>query len=608
MAEKKEPTVTLSRAGSDENGSSDTRRHLKTAATILQGFLQGNAVPFDPAELCTDDRFRELFDLLQSLVNGQKTASAPRENISVDNDQNSGNDKILLPVFAAITDAVFVLDNDGWIMLCNPAAEELCKTTLGSMRGRKISSVVNLINELTLEPCAEIKEFLAHEEGSREQRCQLAAGGDGSEKTVTMHAEVLRNSARQPLGIVVIIRDCTQQELFEEKLLRIRKLESVGLLAGGIAHDFNNILTGIITNLFMARMSVFKNEEACQLIADAEQAAFKATRLTKQLLTFSMGGSPVKELISVSQLIEETVGFSLSGSNVDYRLTFDENLKAVEVDKGQIDQVLNNLVVNAAQAMPEGGTVTITAENCTHSGESDADKQVFFVPGLPLVEGEYVKISIRDDGPGIPRKHLGKIFDPYFSTKTGSTGLGLTTAYSIVKKHGGHIEVESFPGEGTVFSFFLPAAKEEGDEDHEEILQGGTECGKVLVMDDDIIIRTVVEKLLRKTGYNVECVSNGDDALRVYNDAFTANDPFKFVLMDLTIPGGMGGKETVTKIKEFDENAKVIVFSGYSNDPILSNFKEYGFDGVLKKPFSTDELLSLIQNIGNPEDTKQSDV
>ena len=353
----------------------------------------------------------------------------------------------------------------------------------------------------------------------------------------------------------------------------------------------------------MARMSVVKNEEACQLIADAEKAAFRATRLTKQLLTFSMGGAPVKEQVSVSQLIEETVGFSLSGSNVDYLLDFEENLKPVEVDKGQIDQVINNLVINAAQAMPEGGTVTITAENCVVSGESESDNQVFSVPGLPLVDGEYIKISVRDDGPGIPRKHLDKIFDPYFSTKTGSTGLGLTTAYSIVKKHGGHIEVESRPGEGTAFSFFLPAVHEENPEDEQEEFVEGKACGRVLVMDDDIIIRTVVEKLLRKAGYNVECVSNGEDALRRYSETFGTSTPFDFVLMDLTIPGGMGGKEAVVKIKEFDENAKVVVFSGYSNDPILSNFREYGFDGVLKKPFSTDELLLLIQNIGNETDT-----
>ncbi|MBN1761092.1 MAG: response regulator [Chitinispirillaceae bacterium] len=603
MTEKKEPTATLSRTGSDETGHENTGRHLKTLAAIMNGLLKGNIVPFDPAELCTDTRFAEVFNLLHELAvklsdAGDRDRSFPKTDTA-----KTGDREMLLPVFAAITDAVFVLDNNGSIVLCNPAAEELCRKPAAAMRGKKIPEMLTLINELTLEPCADFKETLANEECPKEQRCQLMAEGGGAEKIVSMHSEVLSDSARKPLGIVVIIRDCTQQELFEEKLLRIRKLESVGLLAGGIAHDFNNILTGIITNLFMARMSVFKNEEACQLIADAEKAAFKATRLTKQLLTFSMGGAPVKEQISVSQLIEETVGFSLSGSNVDYRLNFDEELKPVEVDKGQIDQVVNNLVINAAQAMPEGGTVTIVAENCTLSGKSEADNQVFSVPGLPLVEGEYVKISVRDDGPGIPRKHLGKIFDPYFSTKTGSTGLGLTTAYSIVKKHGGHIEVESRPGEGTVFSFFLPAASEESSENRQEKFEEGKACGKVLVMDDDLIIRTVVEKLLKKTGYNVECVSNGEDALRIYNDALAADDPFKFVLMDLTIPGGMGGKETVTKIKDFDENAKVIVFSGYSNDPILSNFKEYGFDGVLKKPFSTDELLVLIQNIGNNNDT-----
>ncbi|MBN1306971.1 MAG: response regulator, partial [Chitinispirillaceae bacterium] len=433
---------------------------------------------------------------------------------------------------------------------------------------------------------------------SRERRCFLAVDGK-AERNVNVRGQPFRGTDGQNRGGILLIRDCTQQEQLEEELLRARKLESVGLLAGGIAHDFNNILTGIITNLFMARMSVYQNEEACQLIADAEKAAFKATRLTKQLLTFSQGGAPVKESVIVCQLIEETVGFSLSGSNVDYKLHFEEDVRHVEVDKGQIDQVLNNLIINAAQAMPDGGTVTISAKNCSLKGGFSSDDREFKGPKLPVADGEYVKVSVSDEGPGIPKKHIGRIFDPYFTTKATNTGLGLTTAYSIIKKHGGHIEVESRPGHGAIFSFYLPAVTAETPDNREDDLERIEDFGNILVMDDDVIIRTVIEKLLKKTGYAVVCVTNGEDALQTYIDAFNRKEPFHFVIMDLTIPGGMGAKETVVKIKEFDKGARVIVFSGYSNDPILTNYKEYGFDGVLKKPFSSIELLHLIKGFGS---------
>jgi len=500
-----------------------------------------------------------------------------------------------------IADAVFILGEGGEILFCNQAALVLCGRPFVTVKGKPFEKLLMLVNEKTMEPCSNVREKLEQNRSGREHRC-LFTSSDGRERVVIVKGELLRGHSGASLGTMLFIRDVTEKEILEEELLKVRKLESVGLLAGGIAHDFNNILTGIITNLFMARMSVVDNEEACQLIADAEKAAFKATRLTKQLLTFSQGGAPVKEVLNVDQLIEETVGFSLSGSNVDYRLQFAEDLRVIEADKGQIDQVLNNLVVNAAQAMPDGGTVFITAENITLRSDSADDPSIFNSTGVPLVDGEYVKISVRDEGPGIPRKHISRIFDPYFSTKTGSTGLGLTTAYSIISKHGGYIAVDSNPGKGTVFSCFLPAYIEEQVEEQQVEAAAEEHVGKVLVMDDDIIIRTVVEKLLRKTGYSVECVTNGADALEAYKIALEKNEPFEFVIMDLTIPGGMGGKETVIKLKEYHNNAKVVVFSGYSNDPILTNFREYGFDGVLKKPFSTDELMQLIATIGeSPE-------
>ncbi len=449
------------------------------------------------------------------------------------------------------------------------------------------------MDETTLEPCSfNPEEF----DGVPHERRCIQVNGETAFRSIEIRTQRFGTRDDEEPCMVFIMRDLSQQGRLEEELFKTRKLESVGMLAGGIAHDFNNILTGIITNLFMARMSSHNNEETCQLIADAEKAAFKATRLTKQLLTFSQNGAPVKERIVISQLIEETVGFSLSGSNVDYHLDLADNLWEVEIDKGQIDQVVNNLVLNAAQAMPDGGTVTISAENCTLTGKTSLD---IILPGTKATfrEGDYVRISVADEGPGIPRKHMDKIFDPYFTTKKGSTGLGLTSAYSIIKKHGGYIKVESQQGAGASFTLYLPAVSGETIENEGEPADCVPDCGKVLVMDDDVIIRTVVEKLLKKSGYTVECVTNGTEALRSYEEAHKRNDPFQFVIMDLTIPGGMGGKETVVKLKELDKNAKVIVFSGYSTDPILVNFEEYGFDGVLKKPFSTEELMQLLKTI-----------
>jgi signal transduction histidine kinase/ActR/RegA family two-component response regulator len=596
MSEKIEPTMTISRPGDFDTYRTMVEKQIEKLNTILRNVLNDNEataeIPVGPeAEI-----FAESFHLLQKIstfASQQRPVSGMQSPI----EEGISEKELASAALRCISDTVFILDPSGRIVYFNDAAAELeDKVKAPDFAGKKLSEVLTLMNEGTMEPCDKFCDII--EEGGSKEYCCLLVREKVGERKVMVRGECLKSSADALLGILIIIRDITQQEQMEEELLKVRKLESIGLLAGGIAHDFNNILTGIITNLFMARMSVYQNEEACQLIADAEKAAFKATRLTKQLLTFSQGGAPVKEHIVVSQLVEETVGFSLSGSNVDYRLHFSDDLWTVEVDKGQIDQVLNNLVINAAQAMAEGGTITISAENYILENETNADTTLKG-KDLPLTDGNYVRIMVRDEGPGIPRKHIGKIFDPYFTTKQGNTGLGLTTAYSIIKKHAGHIEVESQFGNGAIFYCYLPAVMPEKDEENTDgVISEGEECGKVLVMDDDIIIRTVVEKLLKKTGYNVQSVTNGTDALRVYQDAYEADDPFQFVIMDLTIPGGMGGKETVVKLREFDNDATVIVFSGYSNDPILTNYSEYGFDGVLKKPFSTDELMHLIKNVG----------
>jgi CheY-like chemotaxis protein len=310
-------------------------------------------------------------------------------------------------------------------------------------------------------------------------------------------------------------------------------------------------------------------------------------------LTFSKGGAPVKEVCSIKELIEETVGFCLSGSNAGYRLELPDDLSAANVDKGQIDQVLNNLLINAQQAMPLGGTIVVLAENTEISRDEKAIDQRL----LALAPGAYVKVSISDEGMGIADGDLEKIFDPYFTTKARGNGLGLTTSYSIIKNHNGVIIVDSELGQGSKFSFFLPAAdlSMESANDQEKPQPRGN--SKILVMDDDDAVRTVISRLLQGYGYTVQCTATGDETVTAYKKAFGDGEAFDVVIMDLTIPGGIGGKETVKVLREFDPDVKAIVSSGYSNDPIMANFRDYGFKGVIVKPFNIEDFVRTVESV-----------
>jgi PAS domain S-box-containing protein len=400
-------------------------------------------------------------------------------------------------------------------------------------------------------------------------------------------------------ALIGTLFDITERKRAEEELFKARKLESLGVLAGGIAHDFNNILTGIITNLFMAKMKVKSDPDTYQLLAEAEKASFRASKLVKQLLTFSKGGAPVKEAVSIRSIIEDSVGFCLSGSNVNYKLSLASDLLPVEADKGQIDQVLNNLIINADQAMPNGGTATVSAENVTvDDGPQTADG-----PKVALQPGRYVKVTVKDEGMGIPRENLEKIFDPYFSTKPNGNGLGLTIAYSIVKAHKGVITVDSVVGKGTVFSFYLPVVKEQKTSEGKNIspMPSSGNGQRILIMDDDSAVRSVLMQLLKNAGYVVVCTASGSEAIAAYAAAMKEGNPFTVVVMDLTIPGGMDGKQAVAEVLKLDPLARVVVASGYSNDPIMANFRDYGFCGVIAKPFNIDEFLDVVSKASAAE-------
>ena len=391
--------------------------------------------------------------------------------------------------------------------------------------------------------------------------------------------------------VVVTVRDITEHMKMEAEILKVRKLESIGVLAGGIAHDFNNILSGLFGNIELAKMKLTKEHAAYHNIQIAIQAFDRATQLTQQLLTFAKGGTPQLEAASMKQIIRESIDLNLSGSNVRSVLNLSDNLWQVNVDKGQISQVISNLTINAKQSMPNGGTLTIDAENVKDI-KSNARKNL---------SGDYLKITIMDEGVGITHKNIEQIFDPYFTTKQSGSGLGLATVHSIITKHNGHISLESQVGKGTTFTIYLPADKnflDLADTTQTCIVGESKFCsGHLLVMDDDEAVRELLSDMLESYGYTVDLAADGKEALNKYLTASKNNNSFDVVIMDLTIPGGMGGKEAIAKFTEMDPQVKVIVSSGYSTDPIMANYDDYGFSGRLAKPFKLADMGKEISRV-----------
>jgi len=386
---------------------------------------------------------------------------------------------------------------------------------------------------------------------------------------------------RRIAGYVGTMDDISELRKARRDRLRRQKLESLGALAGGIAHDFNNILMIILGNISMVHLQLndLPLESVNEQLKNAEQATVRARDLAQQLLTFAKGGDPVKKGIDLCGLLKESTGFALHGSNVRSEFSLANNLWAVKADEGQISQVVQNLVLNAIQAMPEGGIVSIRAEN------TFAQKE------------KYVKISVEDTGTGISKDHLQRIFDPYFTTKHQGSGLGLAICYSIITKHGGEIKVRSTLGKGTTFHFTLPASDQKSQPEaspRKKVSQGS---GRVLVMDDEKDIRALLHTMLERLGYSVESVENGTEAVNLYQKRKDEGMPFSAVILDLTIPGGVGGKETMEQLRRIDPAVKAIVSSGYSNDPILANFRDYGFSAVLAKPFRFSKISSVLQEL-----------
>ncbi len=390
--------------------------------------------------------------------------------------------------------------------------------------------------------------------------------------------------------ILGIFRDIRERIKMEEEIQKAQRLESAGVIAGGMAHDFNNLLTSILGNVSLAKAFAEKGGKVYVRLAETEKAIMRAKDLTQQLLTFAKGGVPITRKVDIAATIVESAEFVLRGANLKCECDVAGDLWPVEADMGQINQVIHNLVINAYQSMPEGGSCRLAAKNVM---VQDADP-------VPLPAGRYVKISIKDDGTGIDKENIKRIFDPFFTTKKTGTGLGLPTAYSIIKKHRGVITVDSEVGKGSIFHIFLPASAHQVQKPaarNERVLQPVKGEGRILLMDDEESVREIGAKLLQHLGYTVETAKEGKEALDKYRAGLESGKPYAAVIMDLTVPGGMGGKETIQELKKLDPGAKTVVSSGYATDPIMADYRQYGFDAMVPKPYEIDDLAETLNRI-----------
>ena len=498
----------------------------------------------------------------------------------------------------SIGEGVITTDTQGRVSLLNGVAERLTGWGQGEALGRQVGEVLQIFCGHGENPCTDrVNDVLRSGETLELTRQVTLRARDGRTFIVALTAAPIRGHDGRFTGVVTIVRDITSEQKVEEELQKASKLESVALMAGGIAHDFNNILTAVMGHLSLARSNAAR---APQALATIQQACIYATDLTRQLLTFSKGSTPKRRVESVTALVRESVEFALHGSNLRCQFRLAADLWPTELDRGQINQAINNLVINAVQASAEGGVLDVRAENVKVSREH---------PVATLRTGDYVRISIRDHGTGIAPENLSRIFDPYFTTKSAGSGLGLATVYSIVRKHDGLIQAESTVGEGTAFHIYLPAfgtgtaAASTGPgaaaagTNGQEPAGAAAAHGRILFMDDEVVLQELVGAMLEYLGYEVVCAANGEAAVRRFEEARQAGKPFSAVILDLTVPGGMGGFEALQRLRVLDPDVRAIVSSGYSNDAIIANYQGHGFSGAIAKPYQMTELSEVIRQV-----------
>jgi PAS domain S-box-containing protein len=490
----------------------------------------------------------------------------------------------------SIGDGVIATDREGRIVLVNKVAEGLTGWTQEEALGRPLQEVYRLVERHSREPVVDLPGSGRANDLRALARQNLLLTRDGRERLAAYRGTPIMDRDSQVVGNVVVFSDISEQEKIEAELLKVRKLESVGILAGGIAHDFNNILAAILGNINLALMSTDPDDRRFNLLSRAEKASLRAKDLTQQLLTFSKGGEPVKLVTSISEIIQDSAEFVLRGSKSKCHYRIPDGLWPVEIDPGQISQVVQNITLNASQAMPDGGIIEISCDNFDNRNRS-----------VPVTAEHLLRLTIKDSGQGIPPDQLDRVFDPYFTTKKEGSGLGLAITHSIITKHGGQITVASEPGQDTTFTIYLAAASQ--DDVPERPVACGTARGSglVLVMDDEEMVREIAREMLIHLGYEVLLAKDGSEVIDYYRQYQQEGCPIDVFLVDLTIPGGMGGRETVEKLRQLDPGVKAVVSSGYSNDPVVANYRDYGFVGVVDKPFQINELAQVIHKVMQPQ-------
>ena len=494
----------------------------------------------------------------------------------------------------SIGDGVITTDVNHRVTLINPVAEKLTGWSNVAASGREVSEIFKIIDERTR---AQLECPVA--QALRENRIvdlmnhALLISHSGEEVAIADSAAPIIGRDGNCLGVVLVFRDVRDEKRLQEEHSRSEKLAAVGVLAGGIAHDFNNLLMGLQGSLDLIRLSCQKNSEKTEVyLSKADRAIDRAVSLAKQLLTFAKGGAPVKglEMTRLPALVKDSAEFILHGSQIKVEYEIGDNILGVEIDVGQINQVVNNLVTNARQAMADVGIIIIKIENLKVVKGDYAD----------AAPGAYVKVSICDQGCGIDPEIMLRIFEPYFTTKDSGSGLGLATSYSIIANHGGLIDVTSEIGRGSTFSFILSAVETSREscvvavpEDRLPV-EVATGRGRILLMDDEVMILEVVSEMLEIMGYEVVTVADGEAMLEVYRSSLAEGLNFQAVLMDLSIPGGMGGREAIKFLREIDSEVTAIVSSGYSQDPVMADFTAYGFDAMISKPYRLESLINVL--------------
>ena len=518
----------------------------------------------DELELRVIERTNELAEVNVKLQDDITKRKQAEEALRTERDK-------LKQIFEAMDDGVYIVNQDYDIEYVNP----VLIADFGPYEGRKCYAYFHDREEVC--PWCKNQDVFA----GNTVRWEWYSLKNG--KTYDLIDTPLRN-IDGTISKLEIFRDITDRKRLETEMLRSAKLESLGVMAGGLAHDFNNFLASIMLNVGTARLKAGTDQEIQDLLQAAEQSIQQARGITQQLLTFTRGGEPVKSSTSLQPIIKDSVKFTLHGSKTIPRFDLPEDLWPVEIDPGQINQVINSLAINAVQAMPRGGYLTVTGRNVTIR---KGDHRTALQPG------NYMEVAVKDEGVGIPPDTIDSVFDPYYTTREGGTGLGLFSVHSIIERHGGWITLESEVDRGTTFTFYLPAAAREVEVPSSGAIQKGS--GRVLVMDDDDMIRLGFTALLGELGYEVEITADGEEAIERYAEALNSEQPFDAVILDLTVPGHMGGAEAIERLKELDPRVRAVVSSGYSTDPIMANYQEYGFKAVLLKPFKTAELSRAME-------------